>query len=80
MEEVDVLAKGLVWHCPVDKVKLVGEVTEDGADVVVIFPVYKLWGRIDMTGVSKLMSLRLLTGAKVVAREEDGLLRWLKSD
>jgi len=56
---------------PVDKVKLMGDFDEIGADVIVVYPSFEVTGRISGEDIAKFLSWRLETGGTVINGEPE---------
>lgn len=79
MEYISVVVEGMGRRYPIEKVKIVADLPEGGALVVVRFPSYSIAGEISVETKAQLLGHRLLTGDKVVIAEKDNaLIKWLK--
>jgi hypothetical protein len=77
MEYISVAVEGMGRRYPVKTVKIVADLPDGSALVVVRFPSYSIAGEISIEAKAQLLGHRLLTGDKVVIAEKDNaLINW----
>jgi hypothetical protein len=78
MEYIPVIVEGMERRYPIEHVKIVEDLPNDGALVIVRYPSFSIAGEISLETRAKLLAHRCLTGDTVaVNREDSALIRWL---
>jgi len=79
VEYIPVIVEGMGRRYPIQHVKIVGDLPNDGALVVVRYPSFSVAGEISLETKAKLLAHRCQTSDTVsINREESGLIKWLR--
>jgi len=79
MKYISVTVDGMGRRYPVTHVKMIGDLPNGGALVVVNYPSFSIGGEITAETRAELLGFRLDTGEPVVIEKKDSaLMRWLR--